>query len=188
MKTYNLINGNIITLQDDSHVASSLTISNGKILSINDINNKYPSIDVRGATIIPGFIDAHYHIKNYGKRLSQVNLKGIKSKDEIITTIKQQINVNKKGNWIIGFGWDQNLWNNKNFPEKHILNDCSPDHPIYLTRIDGHSAWVNECAIKLLNISCESLREISGGEVINDCILIDNTMNPFKSILPLIHH
>ena len=80
MKTYNLINGNIITLQDDSHVASSLTISNGKILSINDINNKYPSIDVRGATIIPGFIDAHYHIKNYGKRLSQVNLKGIKSK------------------------------------------------------------------------------------------------------------
>ena len=68
METYNLINANIITLYDKFPTASSLIISNGKILSINEVNNKYPSIDLQGSTIIPGFIDAHYHLKNYGKR------------------------------------------------------------------------------------------------------------------------
>ena len=113
MKTYNLINANIITLYDKYPSASSLIISNGKILSINEVNNKYPSIDLKGATIIPGFIDAHYHLKNYGKRLSQVNLKNINSKQEIIVRIKEKIKTADKDEWILGFGWDQNLWNNK---------------------------------------------------------------------------
>ena len=66
MKTYNLINANIITLSDNSPSASSLIISNGKISSINKVNSKYPSIDIKGATIITGFIDALYHLKIYG--------------------------------------------------------------------------------------------------------------------------
>ena len=76
------------------------------------------------------------------------------------------------------------MWNNKNFPTKDILNNISPNNPIYLTRIDGHSAWVNNQAIKKLDMDYKSLKNISGGKIINDCILIDNTMNPFKSILP----
>ena len=185
METYNLINANIITMFDKFPSASSLIISNGKILSINEVNNKYPAIDLKGATVIPGFIDAHYHLKNYGKRLSQVNLKNANSKQEIIVRIKEKINILNKGDWILGFGWDQNLWNNKNFPTKDILNTISPNNPIYLTRIDGHSAWVNNKAIKKLDMDYKSLKNIPGGKIINECILIDNTMNPFKSILPV---
>ena len=171
-------------MYDKHPSASSLILSNGKILSINEDNNKYPSIDLKGATIIPGFIDAHYHLKNYGKRLSQVNLKNLNSKQEIIIRIKEKINTADKDEWILGFGWDQNLWNNKNFPTKDILNNISPNNPIYLTRIDGHSAWVNDQAIKKLNLDYESLKNIPGGKIINDCILIDNTMHPFQSIIP----
>jgi len=185
MKTYNLINANIITLYDKCQSASSLIISNGKILSINQVNNKYPTIDLKGATVIPGFIDAHYHLKNYGKRLSQVNLKNTNSKQAIIVRIKEKLNIADKDEWILGFGWDQNLWNNKNFPTKDILNNISPNNPIYLTRIDGHSAWVNNRAIKKLDMDYEILKNIPGGKIINDCILIDNTMNPFKSLLPV---
>ena len=184
MKSYNLINANIITLHDKHPIATSLIVCNGKISSINKVNNKLPSIDLKGATIIPGFIDAHYHLKNYGKRLSQVNLKNTNSKQDIINRVKNKINIVDKGEWIIGFGWDQNLWQDSNFPTKDILNNISPFNPIYLTRIDGHSAWVNDEAIKLLDIDYQNLKNISGGKIINDCILIDNTMNPFKSILP----
>ena len=64
MNSYNLINANIITLDAKCTQASSLTVSNGKIESINSINSQYKTIDLEGATVIPGFIDAHYHLKN----------------------------------------------------------------------------------------------------------------------------
>ena len=114
MKTYNLINANIITLSDKSPSASSLIISNGKILSINEVDNKYPSIDLKGATIIPGFIDAHYHLKNYGKRLSQVNLKNINSKQAIITRIKEKINTVDKS-------YEEYYFTN--YPKYHIAHN-----------------------------------------------------------------
>ena len=53
-----------------------------------------------------------------------------------------------KGDWVLGFGWDQNLWDKKLFPDSNFLDTVAPDHPIYLTRIDGHAAWVNNNAIK----------------------------------------
>ena len=90
MNSYNLINANIITL-DDAFPASSITISRGKIESINKINNEYKSIDLDGATVISGFIDAHYHLKNYGKRLNQLDLKNIFKENEIVNLINQKI-------------------------------------------------------------------------------------------------
>ena len=184
MNTYNLINANIITLNKKIPSASSLIINNGKIASIDRVNNKYPTIDLGGATIIPGFIDAHYHLKNYGKRLSQINLKNVTSKKIIVNKIQDKIKKVDRNQWILGFGWDQNLWSDKNFPTKDLLNNISPNNPIYLIRIDGHSAWVNDKAIKLLETDFDSIKRIEGGKILNDCILIDNAMNPFRLILP----
>ena len=83
MQSLNLINGNIITLDEQNPSASSLCIENGKISSLNVNMPNYKTIDLNGATVIPGFIDAHLHLKNFGKRLEQLNLKGIQSLDEI---------------------------------------------------------------------------------------------------------
>ena len=184
MNSYNLINANIITLDDTLSQASSITVSNGKIESINATNNAYKSIDLDRATVIPGFIDAHYHLKNYGKRLNQLDFKNISHIEQIINLIHQKIKDLKPGEWILGFGWDQNLWNKKAFPDSHLLNSKFKNNPIYLTRIDGHSAWVNDAAILKAKISLEDLNHIKGGKVVNDCIMIDNAMTPFQSILP----
>ena len=75
MDSINFINGNIITLDKRYPKIHSLSIENGKISLINDINKKFNTINLNGATVIPGFIDSHFHLKNFGKRLNLLNLK-----------------------------------------------------------------------------------------------------------------
>jgi len=150
MESLNLINGNIITLDSANPAVSSISISNGKINGINQLIKGVKTLDLKGATVIPGFIDAHFHLKNYGKRLEQLNLKGVCSLKEIEKLIQSKLTHVQKGEWILGFGWDQNLWATKEFPKSEFLNTISPHNPIYFTRIDGHSSWVNQRAILLM--------------------------------------
>ena len=184
MDSINLINGNIITLDKRYPKIHSLSIENGKISLINDINKKFNTINLNGATVIPGFIDSHFHLKNFGKRLNLLDLKNVKSLKEIVKCINDYAEKKSSHDWIVGFGWDQNLWDEKSFPDSSLLDNLNVKQPIYLTRIDGHAAWVNSIAIKKINQTVSKLNQIDGGQVINDCILIDNSMHPFKSFLP----
>ena len=142
MKTepLNLINGKIITLNNSVPIAENITIKNEKIYSINQPNPSFKTINLNGACVIPGFIDAHFHVTNLGKRLEMVNLKNIDSEEEIIELINQKSKELKDGEWIQGFGWDQNLWINKEFPTKDLINQKIKNNPVFLTRIDGHCA------------------------------------------------
>ena len=74
---YNLINGNIITLNNIVPIANSITICDGRIESINTVNNKYPSIDLDGLTVLPGLVDSHFNLSNFGKRLEMIHQNGI---------------------------------------------------------------------------------------------------------------
>ena len=85
--------------------------------------------------------------------------------------IHQKIKDLKPGEWVLGFGWDQNLWKEKEFPDSNLLNSQFKKNPIYLTRIDGHSAWVNDIAILKAGLSFQELNYIKGGKVINNCIM-----------------
>ena len=178
----NLINGKIITLNPTNPLIENITIRNGKVYTLNQPNASYKTIDLKGATVIPGFIDAHFHIKNLGQRLEMVNLKGVDSIKKIADLIYEKSKTIKPGDWIEGFGWDQNLWSDPVFPTKDILNSAAPNNPIFLTRIDGHSAWINDATIQKTNLNLNV--EIPGGAIINDCILIDNAMNDVRSYLP----
>ena len=184
MQSLNLINGNILTQDEQNPKASSVYIEDGKIKQLNFTQNNAKTINLDGATVIPGFIDAHFHLKNYGKRLEELNLKGLSSLNEIKKILIDKINTTKKGDWIFGFGWDQNLWNNKTFPPSTFLNKIAPNNPIYFTRIDGHACWVNEATIIKISLTIKQLNDIDGGKVINNCVVIDNAMGPFKKHLP----
>ncbi len=178
----NFVNGKIITLNGSFPIVESITLKNGKIYSLNNPNLKFKTINLNGAVIIPGFIDAHFHIKNLGQRLEMVDLKGVKSKKEIAELVYQKSKELNPGDWIEGFGWDQNLWDSSDFPEKDILNSMCPNNPVFLTRIDGHSAWINQATIHLTKLNINAT--IPGGKIINECILIDNAMNNVKKHLP----
>ena len=80
----NLINGQFITLDGNDDNIQSLTIENGKIKEFNNPNSNFKTINLDNNIVIPGFIDSHFHLKNYGKRQDMINLKKIDSIDEIV--------------------------------------------------------------------------------------------------------
>ena len=143
-------------------------------MGILDADDNPPSavevIDLSGTFLYPGFIDAHGHLFGYAEMLNMVNLLGTESKEECIKRIADFIENNPSKPWIIGRGWDQNDWPIKEFPTSQDLNQFK-GVKIYLTRIDGHAAWVNQEVLKTFNISDNLV--INGGSIENG-ILVDN--------------
>jgi len=119
--------------------------------------------------VYPGFIDAHGHLFGYAEALHTVNLFGTSSVEECIERIEAFIAANPDKEWIIGRGWDQNDWPGKAYPSAQDLDRFS-QKKLFLTRVDGHAAWVNTNVMKAFAI--EEGMHISGGSVL-DGILID---------------
>ena len=174
--SFNIVNANIISLDDIYPHPKSLTIKNGLIDSFEKLDTSLNTVDLHGATIIPGFIDSHFHLRNLGKRLDMVQLKGVDSLEKIKKLVIDECEKRNPGELILGFGWDQNLWDSKDFPPSDILNAIAPNHPIIFTRIDGHAAWVNQKCLNQVGYSIEDGIP-SGGDIINNCVLIDNAMS-----------
>ena len=151
-------------------------VNDGKIAEIIEISQHTivpkgkEEVSLNGQHLYPGFIDAHGHLFGYARTLSTVNLVGASSKEECIQRIAKYIELHPNEQWIIGRGWDQNDWPEKSFPTASDLVDFE-NVKIYMTRIDGHAAWVNQAVLDEFAITNET--SISGGSVI-DGILIDN--------------
>ncbi len=184
-------NANIYTANNVSDIATSLAVRDGKFIYVGDdsVNSKYSSsniIDAQGLPIYPGFIDSHAHFYNLGFLNDQVDLKGTKSLEEVITRVSGYINANNK-KFIIGRGWDQNDWKNKSFPTNKLLNEKFPDKAVILRRIDGHAYLVNNYALNLAGIN--ELSNVDGGEFIKSNgkltgVLVDNAMRSIDEIIP----
>ena len=169
----------IYTADTGFSVATTMAVSGGLILYVgNDktADSLYPKarfINYGSNIIYPGFIDAHCHFLAYTKGLSQADLVGTKSEQEVIKRLKNYVKKNKARfrttdanpkPWIVGRGWDQNDWENKEFPTMESLNRAFPNIPVCLSRIDGHAVWINQAAIKLLKLNTDTILE--GGEFI----------------------
>ena len=179
----NLINGNFITLDDHCPNAEIISIENGKICGINSKDHNHESFNLNGATVIPGFVDSHFHLVNLGKQLDTLQLKNCMSPTEISNLVLKKSTTINDSEWIIGFGWDQTNWTEKKFPEETILNQLNLTNPIMLTRIDGHSCWVNHIAMEMSGLHIKA-DPPEGGQIINNCILIDNAMKPVIRLIP----
>lgn len=190
-----VINGNIYTVDSNFTIAEAMAIKDGKILAIgttSDISAKYSSgniVDAEGKFIYPGFIDAHAHFTGFAGDLRQASLFGAASWSECLNRLKafaKEKNIDK-GEWILGNGWDQNLWPEKAFPDRDSLDYYFPDNPVYLSRVDGHAAIVNEAAFKAAGIT--SAVKLVGGEMITrngrlTGVLIDNAMDIVAKAIP----
>ncbi len=188
-------NGKIYSLDEKNSIYEAVAVKNGIIFDVGssaELLKKYPQsekIDLNGAIVFPGFIDAHGHITGYGENLLQINLVGTTSQEEIAELVKQKANQSKEGDWILGVGWDQNDWEDKSWPDHKILDKASPKNPVALTRIDGHALWVNKKALELAGID-KNTPNPDGGEIKKvkngnpTGLLIDNAMNLVYKVIP----
>lgn len=149
---------------------TTLVIKDGKVVKTgpDSLKNSFPGatlIDANGKTLLPGLIDAHGHVIGLGDNLSQLDVRGAKSVDEI--TAKLNEFAKGKDGWIIGRGWNQELWSDTRFPTAADLDKVVSDRPVILSRVDSHAIWVNSKALALANINADTLSP-TGGEIIKD--------------------
>ena len=149
---------------------TTLVIKDGKVVKTgpDSLKNSFPGatlIDAKGKTLLPGLIDAHGHVIGLGNNLSQLDVRGAKSVDEVTAKLKEF--AKGKEGWIIGRGWNQELWSNTRFPSAADLDKAVNDRPVILSRVDGHAIWVNSKALELANINADTSAP-AGGEIIKD--------------------
>ena len=158
------------------------TLPNNKTLSV---------IDGQGKTLIPGLIDAHGHILNYGLSLLQADLVNSSSEQDAINRTLAYAKANPELKWLQGRGWNQTQWPSNAFPSAKSLDAIFPDQPVWLERVDGHAGWANSKAMAIAGITKDTVSP-EGGDIIKDengqptGVFIDNAMALIhNSIAPL---
>lgn len=186
-------NALVYTVDDSFSTAESFAVKDGKFIAVgsdDDIAAKYVSdqvLDCKGKVVYPGLNDAHCHFYGYGMDLMQyADLAGLTDQESVYQRL-QEYRGQTDGKWILGRGWDQNLWPEKSFPDNKRLNELFPDVPVYLVRVDGHAAWCNAKALEMAGITAKS--NISGGEVLlkdgrPTGVLIDNAKELVFNLIP----
>src|SRR5690606_5630061 len=144
-------------------------------------------LDLQGAPVYPGFIDAHAHFYGYGTSLQIADLTGSASFEEVLERLLTHREKHPEQPWLLGRGWDQNLWQNKAFPHREKLDERFPEVPVLLTRIDGHAALANGKALELGGITAST--SMLGGKVMLEKnvptgILIDNAIGLVSEKIP----
>jgi predicted amidohydrolase YtcJ len=124
-------------------------------------------VELGGHFVMPGFNDAHAHLIDGGFEKMNVNLVGVKSLDEFRERIRAKLNTAAPGDWILGDGWDENLWPVRALPSRWDIDEITTDHPVFLGRVDGHIAVANSRALQLASITIAS-RDPKGGKIDRD--------------------
>ncbi|MGJ7031144.1 amidohydrolase [Niabella hirudinis] len=188
-----VFNGTIYTADSSFSKAEAMVIKDGKIVALgtkNNLEKQYTCkerLDAAGKFIYPGFIDAHAHFAGYAKAVSELDLVNTRQWEEVLHRLSDYETSRDAAAWIIGRGWDQNDWPDKEFPTNEALNKKYPNRPVYLVRIDGHAAIANNKALELAGVKAGDT--IAGGEyqVKNGKltgVLVDNAMDKVASQIP----
>jgi hypothetical protein len=187
-----LFNATFYTVSDSLPTAEAVVVSGDKIVALgrkDELLAQYKvkdEVDLGGNFVYPGFIDGHAHFYGLGMFESRANLTGSKSFDELVERLQKFAKINTEI-WLQGRGWDQNIWEVKEFPNKAKLDELFPDIPVFLKRVDGHAALANQKALDLAGITAKSF--ISGGKIILKegkltGVLVDNAADSVEHIIP----
>ena len=167
----------------------------GRIKQVLHRGDKRPErptykVDGRGRFIIPGLIDSHGHVMGLGFSALTLDLTEAKSLPDALARIAAYAKAHPDRPWIIGRGWNQELWPEKRFPTAAELDAAVPDRPVWLTRVDGHAGWANSKALAAAGVSAASTdptggkieRALPGGRPAG--VLIDNAMELIDAKVP----
>jgi predicted amidohydrolase YtcJ len=192
-----LLNGNIYTMDEENPRANAVAAYGSRIIAVGEtddvqrlVGRSTKVIDLQGKTVIPGLIDCHIHFAAYALRAQEITLDGVASLGEALERIAMRVETTKSEKWIMGGGWDKNLWALGRFPNKEDLDEVSANNPAALESKDCHTLWVNSLALSKASITRETVNP-PGGEIERDPetgeatgILKENAIHIVKSVLP----
>jgi predicted amidohydrolase YtcJ len=156
-----LLNGVIHTMDASQPLVEALAVDrgSGRILAAGDdatiralAGPLTETLDLRGRTAIPGFIDAHTHIVGTAQERLTVDLRETRSEDEAAALVAARVATTPEGVWVTGHSWDKNNWTPERFPTKGTLDAIAPHTPVALGSHDWHSFWVNSEALRRAGI------------------------------------
>ncbi|HET7622661.1 MAG TPA: amidohydrolase [Gemmatimonadaceae bacterium] len=175
-----LRNGTIVTMDSTRPRAQAIAIAGDSITAVGSNADIEPYvgpstkvIDLGGRLVIPGFNESHGHFTGLGQALSELNLMGVPTWQEIATMVADAANAAKPGAWIQGRGWHQEKWNEspgrivKGFQTNDLINQAAPNNPVILVHASGHALIANDAALRLAGIGPDTPNP-QGGEIIKD--------------------
>jgi len=191
-----VVNATVHTADSANSQVEAFAYRDQKIVAVGkteSLENTYQGarrIDANGATVVPGFIDAHGHLLGLGQSLMIADLMGTTSKEEILAVLKQHELSLKDGQWLLGRGWDQNDWEVQELPSAADLNAAFPNRPVWLERVDGHAGWANQSAIASSKQDLSGSWQPDGGEIVRNSagqatgVFIDNAVGLINDQVP----
>jgi predicted amidohydrolase YtcJ len=185
------VNGRIYTL-DGGKIAAAMRVSGPSVTAVWDTAPTAMAgervVDLGGASVVPGLTDAHGHLDMLGRQMSQLDLRDAKSPEEVAALVRERAATIPAGGWVIGFGWDQNLWTGKAFPNRAVLDAAAPGHKVWLRRI-SHAVWVNTAVLTAAGVDKTS-KSPQGGDILHDAkgeptgVLVDTAAELVAPLLP----
>ena len=187
--------GTIYTGVDDTPTAEAVAVANGVILAVGSrdmvedaATGGVAIFDLNGATMFPGFTDAHAHLLGIGLRELTLNLEDISSVSELVSTVAERVQQAEDGETVSGRGWIETGWPEGRMPNRIDLDPISRNNPVILFRADGHAAAVNSAALVAAGID-DTTPDPDGGRIERDefgratGILIDDAMALIRDLL-----
>jgi predicted amidohydrolase YtcJ len=191
-----LLNGKIWTVNQQQPEAEAVAClvnkiiaggANAQIQKLIGANTKV--IDLKGKRVVPGFNDAHVHFLDGGTGLASVQLRDAKTPDEFRQRIRDFAAKLPKGRWILNGNWDHENWTPARLPTRQLIDDVTPDNPVFINRLDGHMCLANSLALKLAGVTRET-PDPPGGTIVRDAngepagVLKDAAMSYVNKVIP----
>jgi predicted amidohydrolase YtcJ len=189
-----LVNARVWTADPSRPWAEAVAIRDGKVThvgtsdEIRQASQGAEIIDAGGRLVVPGFIDTHVHFVEGGFRLASVQLRDAKTRDEFVNRIKAFAATVPAGTWITGGDWDHSLWGGE-LPTREWIDAVTPNHPVWVNRLDGHMALANSAALKTAGVT-RTTPPVAGGEIVRGPdgqptgVLKDNAMRFVDNVVP----
>ena len=156
------LGGDIITVDDNNPEAQAVAVRNGKILAIGSETEvlKYEGsntevIDLKGNTLLPGFIDIHTHPILSAKTAETIDISGFNHKNqaEVMESLKKGIEEKSRGEWVIAYGWDPAILRNLEAPTLDELDQMAPENPLFIIAQTQHSGFANSLTLEAAGIT-----------------------------------
>jgi predicted amidohydrolase YtcJ len=192
--TLAIVNARVWTGEPSMPWAEALAVAGDRItavgtnVDIRNLSGGVTPIDAAGQLVVPGFIDTHVHFVDGGFRLASVQLRDAKTREEFVRRIQAFAATVPAGTWITGGDWDHSLWGGE-LPRRDWIDAVTPDHPVWINRLDGHMSLANSAALKAAGVT-RATKDVPGGEIVRAAgaeptgLLKDNAMSLVDRVVP----